>query len=280
MEPRKGPYLVGDVQQSGEQPVADRRAAVIDETRALIDRYGWSVVGVFPASESDGVPFAYTVGLTGKQLPELAIYGLGGRVAQEILNAVARRMVDGGRPLIRGERIAGVLAGGVDLAAVEMTSRIHDLAMVGQVYGSVDAAVQLCWPDADGLFPWEPGSGVDDDVQPVCGDSPSGRAVYRAGRLRVENVQELADLAAGAPRGALTFVDPQADNDCRARWGAQALIAYATNQGKASLQEELETAASDMLADLRHLFDALDLDWEALSAKADANYRAEIIGEI
>lgn len=271
---------MGDVQQSGEQPVTDRRAAVIDETRALIDRYGWSVVGVFPTSAGDGAPFAYTVGLTGKQLPELVIYGLGGRVAQEILNAVARRMVDAGRPLARGERIAGVLAGGVDLVAVEMTSRIHDLAMVGRVFGSVDTAVQLCWPDVDGLFPWEPGSGVSDDVQPVCGDSPSGRAVYRAGRLRVANVQELADLVAGAPRGALTLVDPQADNDRRARWGAQALIGYATNQGKASVQEEMETAASDMLADLRHLFDALDLDWEGLLAKADENYRAEIIGEI
>lgn len=271
---------MGDVQQSGEQSAADRRAAVIDETRALIDRYGWSVVGVFPTSASDGVPFAYTVGLTGKQLPELTIYGLGGQVAKEILNAVARRMVDAGTPLTRGERITGVLAGGVDLVAVEMTSRVHNLAMVGQVYGSVDAAVQLCWPDADGLFPWETGSGVGDDVQPVCGAGPSGRAVYRAGRLRVENVQELADLAAGAGRGALTLVDPQADNDCRARWGAQALIAYATNQGKASLQEELETVASDMLADLRHLFDALELDWEGLSAKADENYRAEIIGKI
>jgi flagellar hook protein FlgE len=42
----------------------------------MIGEHGWAVIGVFPTAQDDGVPFAYTVGLTDKGLPELAVYGL------------------------------------------------------------------------------------------------------------------------------------------------------------------------------------------------------------
>jgi hypothetical protein len=35
-----------------------------------------------------------------------------------------------------------------------------------------------------------------------------------------------------------------------------------------------------MLGDLRHLFDALGLDWEQAMSTVDVNYRAEILGEL
>lgn len=272
----KGLYLMERIENAGD---GSGRAGVVEETRASIAKYGWTVIGVFPTSDDEGGPFAYTVGLSAKHLPELAVYGLPVPVGQQVLNMVSRRMVDAGAGIVAGQRIEDVLAGDVDLVAVEMT-RTDDLTMVRQVYGSVRPAVQLCWPDLDGLFPWERGSTTGDDDQPVYGVAPSGRQVYRATRLPVECAQELADLVADVPRGSLTMVDPQADNDVRARWGARALVGYATHLGGASLGSELETAATDMLADVRHLFDALGMDWQAALSTVDRNYRAEILGEL
>ncbi|MCV7283733.1 DUF4262 domain-containing protein [Mycolicibacterium wolinskyi] len=253
--------------------------SVVEDTRTSIAKHGWTVISVFPTAEDDGVPFAYTVGLSGKQLPELVIYGLPVSVGHQVLNAFAQQMIEAGRPVKSGQRITDVRAGDVELVAVEMTNTGH-LTMVRRVYGSVSAAVQLCWPDVDGLFPWERGSRLGDDEQPVYGVAPSGRPVYRATRLPVDSAGELADLIVDAPMGSLTIVDPQADNNLRARRGATALIGYAMDLGKSGLDAELDTAATDMLADLRHLFDALGMDWEASLATADRNYCAEILGEI
>ncbi|UQX13402.1 DUF4262 domain-containing protein [Candidatus Mycobacterium methanotrophicum] len=267
---------MGNMQRSGDVPVVEARAAVLDGTRADIVKFGWSVIGVFPASGDPGVSFSYTVGLSGKGLPELAIYGLPVRVGHQVLNAVARQMVDAGAALVTGQRIENLLEVGVPLVAVVMTNT-RDLNLVREVYGSVVSAVQVCWPDVDGLLPWEQGSSLSDMEQPVYGVAPTGRAVYRARRLPVETAGELAELVgADTVPGSLSIVDPQADNDRRAMWGARALLGYATWLGKGTL----ETTASDMLADLRHLFDALGLDWEDAMSSVERNYRAEILGEL
>jgi hypothetical protein len=80
--------------QSHREPVSAIRAAVLDDTRAKIAAHGWTVIGVFSTPEDPGPSFAYTVGLSGKGLPELAIYGLHAQIAHSVLNEVARRMVD------------------------------------------------------------------------------------------------------------------------------------------------------------------------------------------
>lgn len=263
-----------------DESLAAVRAEVLDSTRADIAKFGWSVIGVFPTAEEPGVPFSYTVGLSGKGLPELAMYGLPVRTGHQLLNMVARQMVDAGVPLATGQRIENVLENDVALVAVAMTNTT-DLNLVREVYGSVAAAVQLCWPDRDGLLPWEQGSSVGDDVQPVYGEVPAGRPVYRARRLPVETAGELAELVgADADPGSLTIVDPQADNDRRARWGARAFLGYASFLGRGKLNCEMETTASDMLADLRHMYDALGLDWEDALSSVDRNYRDEILGEL
>jgi hypothetical protein len=70
--------------------------------------------------------------------------------------------------------------------------------------------------------------------------------------------------------------NPQRDNDIRAGWAARALVAYAQHLGNARLTEEVETAATD----LRHLFDALGIDWEAAVSSSDGHYRGEIFGQL
>lgn len=278
-EPREGPILMGNLHGSGDESLASARAAVVDRTVADIAKHGWSVMGVFPTEGSSGVPFAYTVGLQGKGLPELAIYGLPVAIGHQVLNGVARQMVDAGVPLVSGQRIENVLDGGLAMVAVEMTTT-RDLSLVGEVYGDIGDAVQVCWPDVNGLLPWERGSALGADDQPVHGVAPVGRRVYRARRLPVETAGELAELVGDTEPGSLTIVDPQADNDRRAVWGARALLGYASFVGRGKFTCELETTASDLLADLRHMYDALGLDWEDAMGSVERNYRSEILGEL
>ena len=263
-------------------PVSEIRAAVLADTRAKIAAHGWTVIAVFPTPEDPGPSFAYTVGLSGKGLPEVAIYGLPGQVAHSLLNEVARRMVESGVGLQTGDRIEGVLVDEVPLVAVSMTDA-RDLNLVRECYGAVAAAVQVVWPDSDGVLPWEEGARISDAEQPVRGRPPAARPVYHANRLAVTTAQELAELIVISRAGRrLTGegTDPQRDNDIRAGWAARALVAYAQHLGNASLTEEVETAATDLLSDLRHLFDALGIDWEAAVSSSDDHYRGEIFGQL
>lgn len=106
--------------------------------------------------------------------------------------------------------------------------------------------------------------------------------MYRAQRIPVASAAELSEWIADQPkRTALSSndVDHQLDNNIRAGWGARALVAYAEHLGGKNLTEEVETAASDLLSDLRHLLDALGVDWQAALSAAEGYYRAEILGE-
>lgn len=141
----------------------------IAQMRRLIDDHGWTVIGVFPTGPTDGPPFSYTVGLTDRGLPELAIYGLEPRAAGGVLNVVARLAIDAGE-FARGQRLDGLLAGGLPLAVIEMNDTT-DMTGVRALYGAVLAAQQIVWPDPDGRMPWENGS--LGPVQPLKGDHPA-----------------------------------------------------------------------------------------------------------
>ena len=72
-----------------------------DHMWSLIAMYGWAVQGV----ERDGIhpPWAYTVGLTPNQRPELIITGMGLTRATQVLNGVAAHLLHARRPS-RGRR--------------------------------------------------------------------------------------------------------------------------------------------------------------------------------
>ncbi len=263
------------------------RAAVLADTRANITENGWTVIAVFATAENPGPSLAYTVGLSARGLPELAVYGLPGRVAHSLLNEVARRTVECGEALQTGERIEGVLVDDVALVAVEM-SDVRELNLVREIYGSVAAAVQVVWPNGDGLLPWEAAERDDDgggdghDGQPVRGNPPEARPVYRAAELPVSTARGLADWfderdpALAFPEGDY---DPQRDNDIRAIRSAAALVAYVKRvDGGGSSTDDIGSSVSDLLSDIRHLCDALGVEWEAAVASSDTNYREEILG--
>ena len=66
----------------------------LDEMYATMMRYGWAVQYV----ESTRVPFAYTLGLTRHDLPELLVTGVSPQRAARLLNGVARKSVGRGSP--------------------------------------------------------------------------------------------------------------------------------------------------------------------------------------
>ncbi len=151
-------------------PTRHRQLKVIEDTRGLIKRHGWALIGVFPAEGDTGQPFTYTVGLTEQFLPELVVYGLDPNSAAAVLNTVAANMVDKGE-IKAGDRLADVLTDGRTLAVIDLDAAdAADLAMVHNIYGTLLSARQVVWPDSGGKFPWEQWNSVH--PQKLSGEPP------------------------------------------------------------------------------------------------------------
>ncbi|MGW3607798.1 DUF4262 domain-containing protein [Micromonospora sp. NPDC005161] len=136
----------------------------------MIDRVGWSVTLVHP---SDGdpdheVPFAYTVGLTAHDYPELITAGLPPGVAHSLLNDLAGRVYDKAERFTHGQRISDLIAG-YD-AIIIHGPPTDDLlpGMASARYGRDQIRLQqLVWPDQQGRFPWDNGYDLNPQAQPL-----------------------------------------------------------------------------------------------------------------
>lgn len=69
------------------------------------------------------------------------------------------------------------------------------------------------------------------------------------------------------------------DNLRRAGFAAIGVHAFAKRTGLLG-GEDMHTTLSDLLCDLHHLADAIDLDWDELLNRADGHYEPEIRGEL
>jgi hypothetical protein len=141
------------------------------KTIADVDRHGWHVVKVM--GDSEGPPFAYTVGL-GHSLahPELIVVGLELDAAHRLLN-------DAGELIRRGARFADGLEtqdllNGYPCMFRQMPASQFQNYMGWALWfydGPSFSALQLIWPDGHRHWPWEPA--VDAEVrelQPVIAD--------------------------------------------------------------------------------------------------------------
>lgn len=141
-----------------------------------IARHGWMVQSVFPTSEVPGHHFSYTIGLHDKGAPELLAIGLPGDVAQQLLNDVAKLMLDHAaqaKPLpvglVQHPRwpmpfyILPTPAEAVSDWATGALNRSHGQAQFRQI----------CWPDKAGRFPWDSAcEQAFNEAQPVLGEPP------------------------------------------------------------------------------------------------------------
>lgn len=124
--------------------------------------HGWAVQYV----EDDRRPFAYTVGLHEKGLPEMLITGLNPQTSMRVLNSVGRRIVDEGLPLQSAMRLDQ------DEFLFEVVDIEHPdvhLKFAAGLYGPEIRALQLVWADDRGRWPWDRGWGHGRRRQPVLG---------------------------------------------------------------------------------------------------------------
>lgn len=132
-----------------------------------IESHGWAVQGVMPTEDdTDPVPFAYTVGLTGFGHPEIIVCGLDPRdVGIVLLNDLGER-VRAGRTFSHGEVPRNLLMGGYDPVLITVTD-LSRLTIARRVYGESITALQLILPDERNRLPWH--KEYDMSWQPVLG---------------------------------------------------------------------------------------------------------------
>jgi hypothetical protein len=130
--------------------------------REKILAHGWAVQYV----EDDRRPFAYTIGLHDRGLPELLVTGLAPRHATWLLNTFARRTLLGRRPA-PGNQVS--LPAGTRVELVGVAQPDAHLYMAVAIEGPGIEAVQLVWADDRGRWPWAPGFDDGRRPQPVLG---------------------------------------------------------------------------------------------------------------
>ncbi|GAA4544111.1 DUF4262 domain-containing protein [Amycolatopsis samaneae] len=132
--------------------------------RTVIERCGWIVQGVEGAGK--GPPWAYTVGLSERKLPELVVTGLPPHPAGLLLNGMAAH-ASHAEPPGHGERF--VLRDGPEIEVVELTEPSAHLVMAVGLYGPGIRARQLVYPDDEGCWPWDADFRGGRGGQPVLG---------------------------------------------------------------------------------------------------------------
>lgn len=161
------------------------RADHLREMARLMDEFGWALQ--FVTDTGPRPPWAYTVGLTRRGLPELVITGLPPTAAGGFLNDHACFLAHQGRRLDPG--MIRRLDTGRRLEVVELAHPDLHLTTVRDLFpGEPLRALQLVWGDDRGRWPWEAGFRGVQGAQPVLGPRavPSRLPPSEASRRRAE----------------------------------------------------------------------------------------------
>lgn len=138
---------------------------ILERVADAIMRVGWFAVGVHPGPDDDPTPqFTYSIGLWEYGHPEVIIVGLHPIVAHSVIGTMHER-IEADETFRAGERVGGIIDDyDVEFRAVPPDGRPLNLA---RRYYDVDElpALQIVWPDRDGLFPGEEGFDEEFDVQ-------------------------------------------------------------------------------------------------------------------
>lgn len=156
----------------------DLESALDEKVVHDVREYGVHVMGVHEGDGPDEPSFAYTVGLWHhSRHPELLMTGQRIELMHRALNA-AVAWVRAGHRLTPGRTVEGVL-GGFPVAVEELTARAvgETVTFSAWFHRRPVPAVQLVWPDLDGIWPWQPGAHeLSRERQPEAWRLPSERA--------------------------------------------------------------------------------------------------------
>jgi hypothetical protein len=172
---RAHPPLVGD--EVLEQDAEDEMCWMCDDPTMtkgdalgrmaeMVEKYGWAIEAV--GGDRVRPPWAYTVGLTLRGLPELVITGVRAPEAGDALNEWADEVVHHGERLSAGQRLR--CPHGTETEIVELAHpEAHLLTAVSLFPGAPLRAQQLVWRDDRGQWPWDVGFRSRRGGQPVLG---------------------------------------------------------------------------------------------------------------
>lgn len=138
---------------------ADYLALLRDEIAAR----GW----VVQYDECDRMPYAYTIGMHHRGLPEFLVTGLDPKRAQWLLNTFAKRALAGRLP-VPGNQVW--LPTGTRVELVELARPDAHMDMAVGIEGPDVSAIQLVWADGRGRWPWGPGFNDGRQPQAVLGE--------------------------------------------------------------------------------------------------------------
>jgi hypothetical protein len=120
----------------------------LDLLRRIVRRRGWAIQFI----ESEQQPFAYTIGLHEKGLPELLLTGLPPETSARLLNSIVAQIVNNSTLLRPAMHID--YQGEFLLEVVEVDHPDAHLKFAVAIYGPI-RALQLVWTDKAPLWPWD-----------------------------------------------------------------------------------------------------------------------------
>lgn len=164
----------------------ERMLAYDVQMAELIKEHGWACQGVFATVEEPAPSFVYTVGLSCIRQgyaawvdappgagffdhPELFIVGLDPHVGTSFLNDLGTRVKDGAT-LAAGDVFDDIA--NLPLRLISIDSQMAEMNFANAYFATPARAVdalQVCWPDTQGRFPWENGYDIDPRIQPLYG---------------------------------------------------------------------------------------------------------------
>ncbi|WP_158887094.1 DUF4262 domain-containing protein [Amycolatopsis anabasis] len=130
----------------------------------VVARCGWAVEGI--ERDRSHPPWAYTIGLTEHDRPELVVTGMPLAPAYILLNSVATHLLHARAPE-PGERIPW--HDGPLIEIVEIAEPSAHLNSAVALYGAAIRALQLVHADDRGGWPWDRGYRGCRGGQPVLG---------------------------------------------------------------------------------------------------------------
>ena len=135
-----------------------------------IQKFGHSVAFTYVKYGENFISLGYTIGLADLDLPELMIFGIPGEYVETILNGAAARLKKGELPI---DTIINDLTNlPVVFKEVQPSAAARYIIEANDRAGAELNAIQLIWPDGDGIFPWQVGfDSVFLKIQPVLSGS-------------------------------------------------------------------------------------------------------------
>lgn len=150
-----------------------RHAAYAQRLIDTIAEHGQAIQGVFPNEDGTGPQWAYTIGLSVEDHPEVITFSLPHEVAQTLLNDVSA--MSRKEPIHVG--YYDDIVKGFPVAFIEADpARLEDYVnQAKNLFGEDISILQMVWPDKAGLFPWDDGYSFGPEVQPLLGDPLGAR---------------------------------------------------------------------------------------------------------